>query len=91
MSAATLKQRIWLVTAVASALVAFAPATQAATGLEGSPDAIDRYLKNQQAQSGQRVQGNRNATDRYLKNRRAQVGLGFQGSPDAIDRWLERR
>ena len=79
MSTGTLKRRIWLVTAVVGAVTALAPMAQAGTGFQGSPDAIDRWLKARQAISGARFQGNPDAIDRWLKARRTTTGARLQG------------
>jgi hypothetical protein len=62
------------------------PVGVATLALGGSPDAIDRYVANQQATT-LALGGSPDAIDRYVANQQpATLALG--GSPDAIDRYV---
>lgn len=61
-------------------------ATAPAPSIVGSPDAIDRYVANQQATT-LTLGGSPDAIDRYVANQQAGT-LALGGSPDAIDRYL---
>ena len=62
-------------------------ATAPATVMRGGPpDAIDRYVANQQATT-LTLGGSPDAIDRYAANQQATT-LTLGGSPDAIDRYL---
>jgi hypothetical protein len=60
--------------------------TFAVATVTGSPDAIDRYVANQQATT-LGLGGSPDAIDRYAVNQQATT-LGLGGSPDAVDRYL---
>ena len=53
---------------------------------DGPPDAIDRYVANQQATT-LTLGGSPDAIDRYVANQQATT-LTLGGSPDAVDRYL---
>lgn len=55
---------------------------------DGPPDAIDRYVANQQATT-LALGGTPDAIDRYVANQQATT-LTLGGSPDAIDRYVGR-
>jgi len=61
---------------------------QAAVAFDGSPDAIDRYLANQQTTTLP-LGGSPDAIDRFLENQQSST-LTLGGSPDAIDRYMGR-
>ena len=99
MSARALTRRTLVVVATIGAVVTAAPVAVAGGGLDGPPDAIDRWREAHASPAVPSFQGNPDAIDRWLEAQRNRTRTVSQAagatrigrSPDAIDRWLKAR